>query len=282
MGRFSHILFASDYDRTLTDQRSQIPQANLDAILEFEREGGAFTMATGRSVPMYQDCHARIPTNAPLVLYNGAAFYEYETDTLTPLAWLPDGKTLLSDMAARFPKLWAEVQGIDYHYVLGDCPMRMAFYRSNRCPAKQVPMEGLPAQFLKCAFYGDFFDDTVRQFFEAEPEELRYLNEAYDYLRSTYGDVLAVDRAALRIIDVQARSVSKGAAVRALAKQLGRTLVVCAGDAPNDLSMLDTADLAFVPNDCAPSLLGRGYHVVRSCNEGAIAGAVAELERMFG
>ena len=32
MGKFSSIMIASDFDRTLTDPQDQIPQSNLDAI----------------------------------------------------------------------------------------------------------------------------------------------------------------------------------------------------------------------------------------------------------
>ena len=58
MGIFSDVLLVSDYDDTLTQpgglpgadgkitNMTQIPQANLDAIAAFEREGGLFTIAS--------------------------------------------------------------------------------------------------------------------------------------------------------------------------------------------------------------------------------------------
>ena len=277
MGKFSQMLMAVDFDRTLTDRASRIPKRNLDAILEFEREGGAFTVATGRSVPMFLSKHADIPTNAPLVLYNGGAFYDYGTGTLTDPVWMPRGRELLLDLAERYPMLLAEVQGIDYHYLLGDCPMREAFYRANQAPIRAAKMKDLPEKFIKVAFFGTFADDTVRQFFEATPEEAALFDEVIGYLERNYGEDLVIDRSAVRIIDVQARRVSKGKAVRRLAEKLGRAILVCAGDAPNDLSMLEEADLAFVPGDCHESLLERGYHVVCSCDEGAVAGAIEAL-----
>ena len=280
MGRFSHILLASDFDRTLTDRQSAIPQANLDAILEFEAEGGAFTMATGRSVPMFRARHPLIPTNAPLILYNGAAIYDFETQTLSGAVALPEGRTILRDMARRFPGLLAEVQGLDYHYLIGDCPLRDEFYRDNDAPACHATVDGLPPEIWKIAFFGTFYDATVRQFFEATEAEQTEFNAACRYLAETY-DGIVVDRAAARIIDVQAKGVNKGSAARALAKRLGRPLLACAGDAPNDLSMLREADFAFVPSDCDPSLNGLGFQSVCSCDEGAIAGVVARLKEMF-
>lgn len=277
MGRFDDCLFAADFDRTLTNRVSEIPQANLDAILEFEREGGLFTVATGRSVPMFRARHGLIPTNAPLVLYNGAAFYDYESETLSGAVPMPRGTELLRDLAARFPKLWAEVQGVDCHYLIGDCPMRAAFYRANDAAARQATLGELPGTILKIALFGEFYDETVRQFFTGTPEELAYFESAVAYIETNYGKDLVVDRAASRIIDVQARCVSKGAAVRRLAERLGRSRLICAGDARNDLSMLDEADRAFVPSDCEPSLLKRGYEVVCSCEEGTIAGVLKQL-----
>lgn len=271
------MLLAADFDRTLTDRKSEIPQANIDAILEFEREGGAFTVATGRSVPMFRARYGLIPSNAPLVLFNGAAYYDYATETLSGAVWMPRGKELLRDMAAHFPRLWAEVQGIDCHYLIGDCPMREQFYRSNNAAARQATLDEIPDQMVKIALFGDFYDDTVRQFFEYTPQELAEFDAAIAYLQAKYGDDLVIDRAAPRIIDLQAKGVSKGAAVRRLAKQLGRTRLVCAGDAWNDVSMLDEADLAFVPCDCEPNLLQRGYRVVCSCDEGTIAGVLKQL-----
>ena len=281
MGRFSNILLAADFDRTLTDRQSVIPQANLDAILAFEREGGAFTVATGRSVPMFRAKHPQIPTNAPLVLYNGAAIYDYEKEEMTGAVPMARGRELLNDVTERFPALWAEVQGVDCHYLIGDCPMRREFYRSNDAPARQATVDEVPEQILKIALFGTFYDTSVRQFFEYTPEEKAYFDEAITYLEQTYGSDLVVDRAAARIIDLQAKSVSKGAAARALADRLGRDILVCAGDALNDVSMLRAADLAYVPSDCEPSLLTMGFAAVCSCDEGAIAGVVERLREFF-
>jgi predicted DNA-binding transcriptional regulator YafY len=78
MGLFSDILLTVDYDRTLTAPDSTIPQRNLDAIRYFMDNGGAFTVNTGRSVPMTKAFRDIVPVNAPLLLYNGSAAYDLE------------------------------------------------------------------------------------------------------------------------------------------------------------------------------------------------------------
>ena len=52
MSLFSDILLTVDFDRTLTAPDSSIPQRNIDAIQYFMDNGGAFTVNTGRSLPM--------------------------------------------------------------------------------------------------------------------------------------------------------------------------------------------------------------------------------------
>ena len=73
---FSDILLTVDFDRTLTDTHSRIPQRNLEAIRYFIENGGAFTINTGRSFNTYRAHLEEVPTNAPLLLYNGSAAWE--------------------------------------------------------------------------------------------------------------------------------------------------------------------------------------------------------------
>ena len=72
MGKFGDILLVSDFDRTLTNKEDEIPQANLDAIADFMREGGAFTVATGQSVEAHGKRYNRVPMNAPCIGFNGS------------------------------------------------------------------------------------------------------------------------------------------------------------------------------------------------------------------
>ena len=71
MGRFSNVLLASDFDHTLTDMSGQIPARNLEAIAAFQAEGGIFTVASGRSIPMFRKKAELVPVNAPY--FDGAS-----------------------------------------------------------------------------------------------------------------------------------------------------------------------------------------------------------------
>ena len=99
------------------------------------------------------------------------------------------------------------------------------------------------------------------------------MDEAEELLNRVYGDKIAVFRAGPRIIDVQAAGVSKGRAARQLQQQLGRKILVCVGDAENDVVMLDNADFAFVPAD---AILRDRYENVCKCADGAVAKVIYE------
>lgn len=280
MGLFDGILLASDFDRTLTDTHSAIPQKNIDAIRYFMSEGGRFTVATGRSVPMYLHYRDAVPVNAPYILYNGAAFYDFGTAVLSGVTEIPGGIDVLREIIRMLPDLRVEVQGIDYHYLIGECPMRDEFYRHNSAPFTHAEPEDIPLPVLKIALYGEFYDPTVARLFISTPEEKARIDRACAELNERFGGVLVIDRAADRIIDIQEKTVSKGAAARKLADTLGCRTLVCAGDAFNDLSMLLEADYAFAPADCDASVAGRGFRYVCPCDGGALADVVAQLRRI--
>lgn len=277
MAKYSDILLAVDFDRTLTDEFGQIPQRNLNAIRTFQENGGVFTVATGRSIPMFRPFFAQIPANAPLILYNGAAFYDVARAQLSEAVPIPNSGALLRALYADFPQLTLEIQGIDAHEIFRDDPVRDAFYRNNGCPFRKITFETLPPSPVKLALYTRFRDTTVKSFFSVAPEEAAQIAAAQDYLAHEFGDTVEGVCAAPGILDIQARGVDKGSAARRLAKRLHRRVLVCVGDALNDVSMLDEADFAFVPQDCVEALRNSRYPKVCACGDGSVADAIERL-----
>ena len=88
---------------------------------------------------------------------------------------------------------------------------------------------------------------------------------------SEFAGKVVVFRAAPRIIDVHAQGVSKARSARELKEQLGRKILVCVGDADNDVQMLQEADFAFVPAD---AILKYRFPNVCPCGEGAVADVI--------
>ena len=80
MGKFDGLLLVSDFDDTLYDHQRRVPERNLCAVQYFQREGGRFTVATGRAWRTFSPYVHLVPINAPVVLSNGSALYDFRRD----------------------------------------------------------------------------------------------------------------------------------------------------------------------------------------------------------
>ena len=269
---FSDILLTVDYDRTLTAPDSTIPQKNLEAIRYFMENGGAFTVNTGRSMPMTRAFREIVPVNAPLLLYNGSAAYDLQSEKLFSCHDIPLSQAqVVRELMELFPDLTVEVQGLKAHYIFEENPAWDAFSDNNLCARGHAKPEDDLGPFLKFTLYGEFYDNTVSRLFQATPEEWRRMDEVEKQLKEHYGESCEVFRAAARIIDVHAKGVSKNRAARELQQQLGRKILVCVGDGENDVPMLRGADYAYAPSD---GVVADRFENVCRCAEGSVADVI--------
>ena len=275
MGIFDDILLTVDFDRTLTGTDSSVPQRNLDAIRYFMENGGAFTVNTGRSVPMSaQNIIGKIPVNAPLLLYNGSADYDTETGRLSRYVEIPlNPAVVLADIQERFPQLHVEIQGLEAHYLLRKNPGWEAYCDHNRCAWGYVTPETVPQPMVKFSVYGEFRKNTVADMYNATEEELADFDRLTAYIQEHYGHAVDTFRACARILDMHAKGCGKLNSARALQKKLGKKILVCVGDAENDLTMLEGADYAFCPSD---GVVADRFPNVCPCDQGAVAEVIYE------
>ena len=275
MGIFSDFILVSDYDQTMTDRDGDLPAANLEAIRYFMENGGIFTLATGRSLPTCRLRFQEIPVNAPWIVYNGGACYDPQTDRLLYCHPLPEEvMPMLRELPRRYPHLRQEFHTTDAHYLFGPDTDRNDYLDSVKAKYDHVPWEEVPDPKLNYCLYSakpsawlmDAKDEEAKFFLQLE-QELNILGK---------GSILALNSLPA-MVEIQAAGVSKGRAARDLANALGRTTLVCAGDAVNDLSMLEEADLAFVPADCDSRVKARGFREVCPCAEGSIADLISKL-----
>ncbi len=278
MGRFSDILLVSDFDLTMTDHQSHIPQANLDKIREFQAEGGIFTLATGRSLPMSRYRFQAVPVNAPLIVYNGAACYDPVTEEVLFCHPLPEGTMPLMRYYERaYPHLRLEIHCLDKHYLFNHDDARDAYLEKQQAAYAYVPWEEVPHPQVKFCLYGPTSIPFTPAFATSDAAFFAQLEQ--DINERGGGRLLALNSLP-GLVEVQAANTSKGLAARELAQKLGRKTLVCAGDAVNDLSMLQEADIAFTPRGCDSRIQGLGFREAASCEEGTIADVIRQLEEL--
>ena len=264
---FSDVLMTVDFDRTMTGPDSKIPQRNLDAVAFFMENGGSFTINTGRSVSSFRKHLDKVPVNAPILLYNGSA--RWEDGHLTHMQLLDmDLWETVDAVQKEFPGMNLEIQGVDYHYLINPTEDFVAFYDALKWNYKIVqPGEDL-GPFMKFALAGSPRSKSVATLFDISEKEDAAFDAAQQRIMDLWGDKVVVYRAAPRIIDVHAKGVSKIAAARQLQAELGKKILVCAGDAENDIPMLEGADYALCPAD---GVVANRFETVCNCADGAIA-----------
>lgn len=266
---FSDVLLTVDFDRTFTACDSSIPQRNLDAVAYFTAHGGTFTVNTGRSAVNFAQ-HLDLPVNAPFLLCNGAA--AYENGQVSQCMEIPlDLWEMVDTLHGLFPDLDLEIQGVDCHYLVEPTQKTLQLYQAVGWPWKLAQRGMDMGPFIKLVFYGQPHKPQVADFYEATPEEKARFDLAEETVLRLYGDHVTALRAAPRILNIHAKGVSKLNAARRLQKQLGKKLLVCVGDAQNDVDMLDGADYAFCPADAA---IADRYPNVCPCDQGAVADVI--------
>ena len=136
MGKFSGILLFSDLDDTLLTTDKLVSGENREAIEYFQREGGLFTFATGRSVAGIQWPLELIRPNAPVICFNGSGIYDPAGGNMV---W----ETFLDENAVRV------VEFIDDTYPFAGIEVcvndQIYFCKGNRIVSRHQQDERLPA-----------------------------------------------------------------------------------------------------------------------------------------
>lgn len=295
MGKFDDILLVSDFDRTLTDKENEIPRANLEAIADFMREGGAFTVATGQSVEAHGKRYDRVPMNVPCIVFNGSVLYDFERREALELLELPSSaKCAAEELAENFPDCLVTVQTLEAEYIVSPCESKeqkllaAVFGRMARKGERPGEKESwlklgicmLAERDMALLEAGNSASGEQRDFFrDIDPEVDRGLTEVEQWVEKHFPGEYAVVRPLPMILEIQTAGSSKGIAARRLARRLGRNTLVCVGDALNDVSMLEEADIAYVAGDGDVSLRDGRYRIAADSAQGTVASVIRELEK---
>ena len=276
MGKFTGMLFTSDFDHTITDHRGSIPQANLEAIEYFVGEGGRFCLNTGRSVPAARKQALLLPCNAPCLLYNGGACYDYREDRLLFAHPLPPRAANLLPLLCA-PEIGIEIQGLEAHYSASPIPSREPMLRQAGIETVLTDHPPLPwMKIVLCGLEGSVLESHR----EISREEQAYFHALEERVRRLCGEDYYVTRSMTRILEIGNANCTKATGARELLEALGCHTLICAGDAPNDIPMLTVGDYNFCPADAHSHVLGlRGILPTVPAEEGAIAAAISYLEK---
>ena len=270
MGKFDGVIIVSDIDGTFLGKDSRIVPENMQAIEYFKREGGLFTIATGR--PMFT-IPRRIPMvstlcNAPVIACNGAYIYDPATGSILCEEFLPEPECSAIADAARAccPEVSMRITCGGKHLEDKDYPIIRPLMDAYPGFIEIVPYDEIPrGQWHQITWMGS-------------DEELTRIRGA---IVPQFCGGCTCSLGGRTLLEVHSVKGTKGAMLARLKSLIGKEDAVlwAIGDYENDLNMLQMADRCAVPENAIASLK-RIPGVIEVCHhdEGAIAGLIRHIE----
>ncbi len=267
MKKFQNILLITDVDGTLVDYSFIISEENKAAAKYFMDNGGTFTYATGRQMPVAQSIIDQLMPNAPVICYNGAAIYDYSENKYL---WLSPLDTTIShiipDIIEKCPKANIEINTPDGLYLVTDIPGNMKRYKQLSGLFKKIDsVADVPQPWLKivCAM-ADEYMPVVRGYFESQP----------------FFKDFQFSQSASWLYEVLPFGVNKGTALRRLKELIGENhRVIAVGDNENDIEFVEAADIGLAVADGSPLLLEHCKNLTVSLHEHVLVDIVEKLDK---
>ena len=259
MGKFDGFLLATDWDGTLF-YKGTLPEKNIEAIRYFQRNGGLFTVCSGRFHHFLKGFSDIIDFNTYVSCCNGAFITNLKTDEILHQGFcdtrLYDILTLAFDMGAKIENIVFFVNGYDV----------------NPTIHSKKDLDDIFDELVSKGIYKVYITHKNEQDALKNKETILALCEKYDYITI---------RSCAPGLEVTKAENSKGAAIRRIANEVGAKLVVTVGDYENDLSLIEAADIGYAVDNAIDSLKQIATRVTVNCTEGAIAKIIEDLDSEY-
>lgn len=230
MPDLSNIFLITDMDGTLLPENKILSEKDKQAIKRFRKDGGKFTVATGRTLQSALKYIKELEIDLPVILYNGSLIYDIHTDNVMFTDELPDySKEIAEELFEYMENPGGEVLRLDNIYVVCNNEYEKEHTRICQVEPAYTTLDGVPA--------GGWF----KILFATEPSLVTKLEE---YVKAKDYPVDFV-RSHDIFIEMLPKGSSKGAALKEYVKLLNMEnfTIVAAGDYHNDIEMLQTADI---------------------------------------
>lgn len=263
----SKVLLITDMDGTFLPSSKVPGEKSLKAIEKFQKDGGKFSIATGRAIQASEQYFQTVKVNCPIIMCNGGMVYDLENKKQVYDVYLPDHATdIVDDVLGKFPSVGCEFLTFDGVYVpalnetekrhIETCKVKPVY-----CKTDEVPK------------------DKYKVLFADEPENIDRIVEYVDGM--DWHDVDFV-RSTERYYEILPRNISKGSALehmRKLCNMQGYTFVAV-GDYDNDIEMIKTADVGICPSNAADNVKEIADITLNvSCEEDVIAEVIDYIYR---
>ncbi len=267
MGKFDGVLICTDLDGTLLKKDKTISSENIEAIEYFKKEGGLFTIVTGRMPHTAFDICKNARINAPFGCINGGGLYDYHKGEYIWTAETPDDvNELIKVIDENFCDVGIQVNTFYKTYFSKDNIVMEHFRRITKAPNLIMNYKDVKEPIAKILF-GIRSEEEMQDVIKTLNNHP--LSSRFDFVRSEKS-----------LYEILPKGIGKGTSIIKLCEYLNidRNKTIAIGDYDNDISMFNTAKIGIaVKNACKAALAAADYITV-SNEEHAIAKVIYDVE----
>lgn len=267
MGKFDGYLLCTDIDGTLVADNQTVSAENTEAIEYFKREGGKFTIASGRIWTSMARFFEFARPNLPVISHNGAVIYDVEHQESVYEKVLPENAVEVVEYVDRK----FAFSGIEIYTSEG-----LYFCKENQETKRHFAFENLNYSVKK---YQDIPKPWQKVIFVQESEQTKLVRQ--DLKRSRFFLNYSFVQSAGFFYEMLHKEASKGNAILHLAEQnqIDRSCIIAIGDNDNDVSMLNAAGISYAVENAFPAPKAAADHIAPSNNNSAIAYVIDQIDK---
>lgn len=273
MGVFDGCLLACDIDGTLISN-DIIPQENVEKIDFFMREGGMFSLATGRTPGAVSAVLEKLGKVSPSVYGNGCMIYDFNEQRFLYEEFISDNaKAFTKEIMDKMPDVGIEIHSGTNVLVVRETQETIDHEKYESIEAKSIDYDEVLVYNWDKAI---FFLDSVAQRPQIEALAEKYMSDC-GFVKTTatvYGTVR-------HYYEQLSKTASKGAGVLKLCELFGikRGGLYAIGDFYNDIPMLEAADISACPCDSSDDVKAVCTITTKKAENGAVADFIDYLTK---
>lgn len=266
MGKFDNCLLACDIDGTLV-ANDYINPKNVEKIEYFMREGGKFSVSTGRSVCAISVVLNNLKRISPSVLANGCIIYDYNKEQTVYDNVIPfEDHYLVEKIINSGIKVGVEVHCGALAFAVNRTELVTEHHIYEKYDSPDTTFEEVTnKRWNKVICMLDSAEDRAR---------LREYMLLDNKSNCDFVDTCAIINGQLRnYFEIVPKGVSKASSLEKLCEIMnikdGGLFAI--GDYYNDIEMLKLADISAVPCDSPEEIKALAQYITTTCEDGAVS-----------
>ena len=274
MGIFDNCLLVSDIDDTLVSSNTINP-INIEKIEYFMREGGFFSLATGRTVKAISVVLEQLKKLSPCVVANGCMIYDYNNGVFLHKEYISKSDyKIIEDVMKQFSEIGVEIYVGDRVYNVKNTKEVEAHLLYEKLENTHLSFE----EAKKLEWSKGFFTLTTAEM----RDELNAFLSRYDSNCDFVNTMALVDGNVRYYVEQVPKGVSKASTLSKLVQILNveKGNIFAIGDYYNDVAMLEMADISAVVADSPADVKTYADYITCSCKDGAVADFIDYLTKI--